>query len=118
MNLKASVYVIVILLGAGNSNMANAVCCYSLYVNHPCDQFDSEKLYHPGSNLCQSKMCMDGLILAGTFEFYCGIGSCNIFGCNCDGGCRTNSLGANIKEAKRIFISKYNVTSPDLTVYA
>ena len=21
-------------------------------------------------------------------DFYCGHGSCNIFGCNCDGGCR------------------------------
>lgn len=32
-----------------------------------------------------SKFCMDGSY---TGDFYCGVGPCNIFGYNCDGGCR------------------------------
>jgi len=33
---------------------------------------------------CEITICADGMKRVGT---YCGQGSCNIFGCNCDGGC-------------------------------
>ncbi|XP_023166887.2 protein Diedel-like [Drosophila hydei] len=36
------------------------------------------------SSSCTVTVCADGRPLVGT---YCGRGSCNIFGCNCDGGC-------------------------------
>ncbi|XP_043476358.1 protein Diedel-like isoform X3 [Leptopilina heterotoma] len=35
---------------------------------------------------CLTFACGDGKSLKGK-DSYCGIGSCNIFGCNCDGGC-------------------------------
>ncbi|KAH8284074.1 hypothetical protein KR054_009348, partial [Drosophila jambulina] len=35
---------------------------------------------------CATHICADGSALNGR---YCGRGSCNMFGCNCDGGCRT-----------------------------
>lgn len=34
--------------------------------------------------LDRNGICLDGALKTGSF---CGIGSCNIFGCNCDGGC-------------------------------
>jgi hypothetical protein len=41
----------------------------------------------------QFKICEDGTLIysskTGLLTSYCGYGSCNIFGCNCDGGCRT-----------------------------
>lgn len=36
------------------------------------------------SNQCVVRICGNGLK---TRSFYCGIGSCNLFGCNCDNGC-------------------------------
>jgi hypothetical protein len=33
---------------------------------------------------CNAKVCGDGRVHDG---FYCGKGKCNVFGCNCDGGC-------------------------------
>lgn len=36
------------------------------------------------SNVCEINICGDGSSHKG---FYCGKGSCNAFGCNCDGGC-------------------------------
>lgn len=36
---------------------------------------------------CLSSFCHDGTIVEQTGE--CGIGKCNIFGCDCDGGCRS-----------------------------
>lgn len=37
--------------------------------------------------LASRGICMDGTNVQG---LYCGRGSCNMFGYNCDGGCRTN----------------------------
>lgn len=50
---------------------ANAVCCYSAFY---CTKPDCAK----------GKFCLD----CERASYYCGVGSCNIFGCNCDGGCR------------------------------
>ncbi|KAH8351299.1 hypothetical protein KR084_003032 [Drosophila pseudotakahashii] len=38
--------------------------------------------YNPHN--CKIKICADGVAKLGA---YCGRGSCNIFGCNCDNGC-------------------------------
>lgn len=40
---------------------------------------------------CEPTVCSD--CTAGTP--YCGYGSCNIFGCNCDGGCRTGDCSGS-----------------------
>lgn len=60
------------------------------------------------SDLTQNKklICYDGDFVDGT---YCGVGSCNLFGCNCNGGCRRNSKGFSLEEAKEIFKAKYLV---------
>lgn len=33
---------------------------------------------------CEVEICGDGKAVSGT---YCGVGPCNVLGCNCDGGC-------------------------------
>lgn len=55
----------------------NAECCFDLRVY---------------------RICWDGSNLNG---YYCGYGPCNIFGCNCEGGCRTNSK-KTVGEAMRL----------------
>ncbi|XP_017038938.1 protein Diedel-like [Drosophila ficusphila] len=68
-------------------NKSNAECCTSkeevIYrtSNGNCEDVGGIDV---GSNICQVYICPDGFPLVGT---YCGKGSCNIFGCNCDGGC-------------------------------
>ncbi|XP_041970969.1 uncharacterized protein LOC121727298 [Aricia agestis] len=81
-------------------------CCYKTKVNyhlkHYSDAGDSPwycKAYEGGrpdlrrgfgaltdaiTGRCTVTLCGDGHKPKGT---YCGVGSCNIFGCNCDGGC-------------------------------
>lgn len=44
------------------------------------DQTDAECC-----SLAINGMCADKIV--GAFDFCCGVGSCNIFCCNCDGGC-------------------------------
>ncbi|XP_043651566.1 protein Diedel-like [Drosophila teissieri] len=59
---------------------------------------------------CEVTICADGVAQVGTF---CGQGPCNIFGCNCDGGCLTGNwsedfvtknqqYGIHIVEVRRI----------------
>lgn len=47
---------------------------------------DSSDIYKPK---CESLFCGDGYKMESS-DFYCGVGDCNVFGCNCDGGCRKN----------------------------
>lgn len=70
-------------------NQSAAECCntkISLYPN--C------KTIHG----CFAYICPDGTPLS-SLDNFCGIGPCNIFGCNCDGGCRRNSKGYDRAEA-------------------
>ncbi|KAH8284077.1 hypothetical protein KR054_009349 [Drosophila jambulina] len=46
---------------------------------------------------CLAFLCADGTPIKGR---YCGRGKCNIFGCNCKGGCRTG-------EYRDSFLEKY-----------
>lgn len=43
--------------------------------------------YYQGG-VCHIDVCGDGFMVVGK---YCGYGSCNLFGCNCDGGCIAGS---------------------------
>lgn len=47
---------------------------------------------------CQITICADGKVLQ---YYYCGKGSCNALGCDCDDGCRTG-------EWKQSFLTNYH----------
>lgn len=51
---------------------------------------------------CVTRFCDDGDAVSG---FYCGVGSCNLFGCACKGGCRKNN-GHSIEEMKKNWLNK------------
>ena len=63
-----------------NPSLAEIVCCLR---NGPqCDQYADQV----NKVACQD--CSDPFS-PGFQGKYCGVGKCNIFGCNCDGGCRS-----------------------------
>lgn len=50
----------------------------------------------PIINICHADICGDGkTVTTGTF---CGLGPCNIFGCNCDYGCVPGDPRINFKK--------------------
>lgn len=55
---------------------------------------------------CTTQVCGDGLAHEG---LYCGIGSCNIFGCRCKGGC----FGDKGADAKANFHARMKKDSTD-----
>lgn len=75
-------------------NQSEAECCnFELFVRHNCV-----------GKWCYSFVCPDGTLF---YRQNCGVGSCNIFGCNCDGGCRRNSKGFDKNEALALFQKRY-----------
>lgn len=65
-------------------------CCGSgtfVPIKYRCDSYNGY--------ICFTDICYDGTKRTP----YCGVGKCNIFGCNCDGGCRRGTEAS----AKRIF---------------
>lgn len=87
---------IVVLLGAiALVKQTKAECCDS-------GQFVRHNFI---GKWCHSYICPDGTLLYQTR--HCGVGSCNIFGCNCDGGCRRNSKGFDEDEAQALFLERY-----------
>lgn len=117
---------IVILMAIFKVNQTKAECCSPLTysIRHTCyhevpraktvkydwDHDESVLLYENEKQskkenlvICLSKICPDGTPRTG---LYCGKGQCNVFGCNCDGGCRTNSAGTR-EEARILFAKKY-----------
>lgn len=55
----------------------------------------------------QAYVCLDGTWLKNGRD--CGVGKCNIFGCNCEGGCRYNSDNNSWTEARRLFEEGFDV---------
>lgn len=55
---------------------------------------------------CEWSFCRDGEALTPS-SHYCGVGSCNIFGCNCDNGCRGE--GNSWDDAVRLFQDRYDL---------
>lgn len=92
--LKVSVLIISMMVGLWCLESVSADCCFSKIIKHDCnDMIEKDKYWiNFQSGLCQSRICMDGSRL-GLADYYCGKGACNIFGCNCDGGCRSNGDG-------------------------
>lgn len=71
----------------------------------------SDRLWESDTKIpaCHATICKDGNPIIGWN--YCGNGNCNMFGCNCDGGCKSNSPHNSPKEALRIFQEQFNVTN-------
>lgn len=81
-----------------------AVCCgRPTTIRHTCDS--------NGNGVCESRICKDAILVSSS-DIYCGYGSCNIFGCNCDFGCRTNRFDT-WDEAKILFAFVMNVSILD-----
>lgn len=69
-------------------DQTNAECCHSHMITYSCDI---------PLGTCRETICLDGTVVP-TIG-YCGVGSCNLLGCNCSGGCRKGDL----KTAKEKF---------------
>ncbi|KAH8232605.1 hypothetical protein KR032_010483 [Drosophila birchii] len=76
---------------------AQAECCTSseevmfFMKNGVCEAVGAER----HGSACRVNICADGVAIEGTF---CGRGPCNIFGCNCDGGCLTGEWSKSFQE--------------------
>lgn len=82
--------ILVVLLGLlAKTNQSNAECC-----DNKISLVPNCQIIHG----CWAYICPDGTPLSGNDNF-CGVGSCNIFGCDCDGGCRKNIKGYDRAEA-------------------
>lgn len=93
-DLSEAIFVVLILAEVFIFSAANAVCCR--------EKANVCNTVH-GFEICEA-ICMDGLPLGR--DIYCGIGKCNLFGCNCAHGCRSNSLNT-WEEAKRLYANRY-----------
>lgn len=74
---------------------ANGDCCW--------DKVSVEYFVPNVSGTSTTWICMDGTKLTGWF---CGKGECDMVGCYCDGGCRTNSENTEF-EAAILFKERY-----------
>lgn len=81
-----------------------AECCYREDVvfvnkkeNRSCSDYGASDGVCDVLTLCVIELCGDGLPPTGWF---CGVGDCNMFGCNCDYGCIPG-------DAKQIFSKRY-----------
>lgn len=117
MNKVAIIAIVAFFTIVINENQVDADCCHNKFtVHHKCSvpmrPHESVEFTRNGNLHCSSVICPDGLGLV-PLDHYCGVGSCNIFGCNCDGGCRRNSVGISsteaIEEAINLFKERYNV---------
>ncbi|XP_060647851.1 protein Diedel-like [Drosophila nasuta] len=75
---------------------SESVCCPSKTIafrlndeNDVCSSYEAKS---KGKGVCKVDVCNDGTFVKGR---YCGRGSCNIFGCNCSGGCRKGDAAKN-----------------------
>lgn len=99
--LKLCSVLFVLITISLSSHRANGNCClktnlrFRINGTEICENFHeaSKMFYQKGfalvdddSHYCSTWVCGDGKppIFNG---YYCGKGSCNVFGCNCDGGC-------------------------------
>lgn len=97
-------FLIIVLIMTIPIKYTKAECCYSeARFIHECDENvpnQSEKWIGGG---CVSKVCRDGT----PTSFFCGYGSCNAVGCNCDGGCREGTT--NIRDLMEVFSIQYRL---------
>ncbi|KAH8284069.1 hypothetical protein KR054_009335 [Drosophila jambulina] len=78
---------------------AHAECCTaSQDVTFTMETGSCDLVGGYGGTICEVAICADGVARKGT---YCGKGPCNIFGCNCDGGCLTGHWSTSFEEKNR-----------------
>lgn len=120
---------VAVLLAVSAISQTNAECCIPpTLIHHVCMgiPFEEEMPFHKYLGLidendywirndsdltklkCQSLFCGDGSQL-GSSDFYCGNGACNIFGCNCDGGCRSKD-GVTNETITQDFLKKHGLS--------
>lgn len=116
--LEKSIFVVLIFAAIWDSNTVKAECCHSEALIHTCGVFKEPKellhnlnVINVMKNECTSRVCKDGSILESGASF-CGYGSCNIFGCNCDGGCRNNRL-RTWEEGLKLLAARYRVSKDE-----
>lgn len=63
-----------------------------------CEDYYGDKCESAGYQ-CTIKVCGDGKHHPG---FYCGVRECNMFGCECDGGCRIGNETTAFRKFKNI----------------
>ncbi|XP_043063318.1 protein Diedel-like [Drosophila ficusphila] len=79
---------------------SNAECCTTMaklefIINDgSCGQVNAERTAHG----CTITVCGNGEALVGSF---CGRGPCNIFGCDCEGGCLHGRYGESFLQRNR-----------------
>ncbi|CAB3252294.1 unnamed protein product [Arctia plantaginis] len=94
----ATLLLAVIIALTSGSRTVRGECCYPTYIQWSADNcwpFRSQS--QMADNIerdlvaslmlptrCEAKVCNDGRLHPGA---YCGRGRCNLFGCNCEGGC-------------------------------
>ncbi|KAH8232569.1 hypothetical protein KR032_009613 [Drosophila birchii] len=100
--------IFLLLIGIGCMTLvrhADAVCCSTgdsiLFTmeSGKCEDVGGEALGE-FEGYCTARICADGSPLLGRF---CGNGNCNMFGCNCAGGCRTGSWGVSFEKINTIY---------------
>lgn len=88
---------VVLMMAVLFINEINSECCTSsVIIKHPCKGIPHERGYF--HSICRSFLCYDGSIKAKRDQ-YCGVGPCNMFGCNCDGGCRRGMTREQVVKA-------------------
>lgn len=88
-------YYFLIPLSLGYLCHIRAECCYSVDVtfliknkSKQCSDYGATlTLCSYLHNVCGINVCGDGLPLVVSGNWFCGVGDCNVFGCNCDFGC-------------------------------
>lgn len=122
-NSISKLVAVLALIVATTIDQTNAVCCQvQEVVIHSCQGYENEmpmplhKVFQfidcneywvkgeheVGRPKCSTQLCADG---GEVTHFFCGVGDCNIVGCNCDGGCRPSN-GTSIDVLKKAWIEE------------
>lgn len=123
MILVTNLVAVLAFIAATAIDQTNAECCYvQEVVNHVCMGYENEmpmplhkvlqfvdcneywlqEEHEVGRPKCYTQLCADG---GEVTHFFCGVGDCNIVGCNCDGGCRKGN-GTSIQDLKKAWIEQ------------
>lgn len=110
MNIAIALFIVLVVL---NVKLASSDCCKSpnYIVKHECAGVPNEKrigrIRETRQKACSNKICMDGTVVPE--GLCCGHGSCNLFCCYCEDGCRSNAENSRTL-AIQIFKEKYQLT--------
>lgn len=70
-------------------------CCRKTLLRYKLKSGSCVSVAGHSTNQCTTTVCNDGRHHPG---LYCATGSCNVFGCNCDGGCYKGDAATNYQE--------------------